>query len=230
MLVSIIIPVYNGEKFLQECIAAAINQDLSRKDYEVIVIDDGSTDGTEKICKSFGNEIKYILKKNGGTASALNAGIESSCGAFVKWCSADDVMLPDALTKMTLWIQHNDDENYENTIYYTNYHVIGPDNEFLRDFVEPNRPTSDLWNLFFGNGSTTLIHCNVFEKCGYFDDTLPHSEDYEFWLRCTSLYDIKLKLIPFFTINYRNHPAQLTNTVGGSLDKQIKDSIKVKMI
>jgi GT2 family glycosyltransferase len=116
-----------------------------------------------------------------------------------------------------------------NTIYYTNYHVIDHRGIFLHDFKEPGHPEEMLWNFFFGNGSTTLIHSEIFEKIGNFDAGLPHSEDYEFWLRATMLHGIKMKLIPLFTLNYRQHPDQLTNKIGGTLDKAIKEGIKLRM-
>lgn len=229
MLVSIIIPVFNGEKYIKEAIVSALNQDLPPQEFEVIVVDDGSTDKTADICMEFADRIRYFYKENGGTASALNVGIFSAFGSYIKWLSADDVLLPDACRKMLKWIADNDSENMVNTIYYTNYHVIDQNGLFLRDFVEPGHDEQELWKKFFGNGSTSLIHREIFQKIGDFDAGLPHSEDYEFWLRATMLHGVKMQLIPLFTLNYRNHPDQLTNKVGGSLDKVIKEAVKVRM-
>ena len=83
MIVSIIIPVFNGESYIYEAIKSALDQYLPESEFEVIVVDDGSTDLTAKICMSFEGQIKYILKENGGTASALNAGIAVSKGRFM---------------------------------------------------------------------------------------------------------------------------------------------------
>jgi len=229
MLVSIIIPVFNGEKYLREAIASAVNQDLPQDEFEVLVINDGSTDGTVDICMEFAENVKYYYKKNGGTASALNVGVHFANGDYVKWLSADDVLLPDACRKMLYWIKNNDPDGCLNTIYYTNYHVIDQKGVFLHDFKEPGHPESMLWNFFFGNGSTSLIHSEIFKKIGDFDTGLAHSEDYEFWLRATMLHGIKMKLIPMFTLNYRNHPDMMTRKIGGTLDKVIKEAIKVRM-
>jgi GT2 family glycosyltransferase len=177
----------------------------------------------------FADRIKYVYKQNGGTASALNAGIAMAKGEYIHWLSSDDVMLDNAVNHILHWIDENDRGNSQNTIYYTNYHIIDERGLFISDFKEPGHPEEMLWKFFFGNGSTTLIHREIFEKIGDFDSGLPHSEDYEFWLRATMLHDIDMTLIPIFTINYRNHSEQLTKGVGGSLDKAIKIAIKERM-
>jgi len=90
--VSIIIPVYNGSNYMQEAINSALNQTYSN--LEVIVINDGSTDDTDKIAKSFGQKIKYYQKDNGGVSTALNLGIEKMNGEYFSWLSHDDVYMP----------------------------------------------------------------------------------------------------------------------------------------
>ena len=79
-LVSIIIPVYNGEDYIYLAIESALRQ--TYKNIEIIVINDGSTDNTEKICKKYGNLIKYIKKENGGVSTALNLGIKNMKGSY----------------------------------------------------------------------------------------------------------------------------------------------------
>lgn len=225
MLVSIIIPVYNGEKYLDEAIQSAIRQ--TYQDIEIIVVDDGSTDLSDSIARTYEQEfpVTVVSKSNGGTASALNMGIKLANGKWIKWLSADDVLLPDAIENMMNVAGYG---LYLNTIYYTNYHIIDENGKHLRDYIEPEDPP-DIWKRFYGNGSTSLIHRELFNICGLFDERLPHSEDYEFWLRATQLFNVKLELIPIFTINYRMHPDQLTNKVGGKLDRSIKDSIRKRL-
>ena len=98
LMVSIVIPVYNAEKYLRECIESALNQ--SYKDIEIIAIDDGSEDNSLKILESFNHKIKIISKKNGGTATALNKGIKEMTGEWFKWLSADDVLYPNAVEEL----------------------------------------------------------------------------------------------------------------------------------
>ena len=214
--VSVIIPVYNGEQFLGEAIESALNQ--TYENIEVIVVDDGSTDHSMDVALEYG--VQVISKANGGTASALNAGIVSSTGEWIKWLSADDVMYPDALEKMMRVVSIT--PKHDSRIFYTHYTLINEYGDDIGVFTDKEYadPRKTLMQFFFGNGSTSLIHINVFKKIGPFKE-LPHSEDYEFWLRAA--HDgIRHTLIPIYSIKYRSHPKQLTNTVGGSLDEEIR--------
>ena len=80
-LVSIVIPVYNGENYLKEAIDSALAQ--TYKNIEVIVVNDGSSDKTDEICKSYGSKIRYFKKENGGVSTALNLGIEKMASIFL---------------------------------------------------------------------------------------------------------------------------------------------------
>lgn len=200
-MISIIIPVYNGEKYLAECLDSVIDQGC-----EVIVVNDGSTDGTEKIIDQY--PVKKINKENGGTASALNCGIKASDGEWIKWVSADDILKKNAVRDMMKLVTD------KNRIYYTHYDRFGfKDYTFVEPDYNDNKKAKDiLLSRFYGNGSTSLIHKSVFEKCGYFDETVGFQEDYEFWLRCVFLHNIKLHLLDLNTLRYREHSGQLTET------------------
>ena len=219
-LVSVIIPVYNGEKYLREAIQSVVDQTYGN--IEIIVVDDGSTDNTKEIMLEF-KDITQIFKTNGGTASALNSGIKNSTGAWIKWLSADDVLYPKAISDMMRWVIDR------NTIHYTHYDYIDEFGNVTGEFVEHDRPESELWGYFYGNGLKSLFHRDLIKKVGYFDDSLRHSEDYEFWLRATQVYSCHLSLMNLKTLKYRRHPDQLTHKVGGSNDSLIKNKIK-KMV
>ena len=219
---AIIIPVYNGEKYIKECIESALNQTVK---CQVIVINDGSDDGTHNICKHI-DGIVYLIKPNGGTASALNCGIRNANARWIHWLSADDVLYPNAVEEMLKEIETT--PNNSNYIYYTNYDVIDEHGMFIREFIEPlhrNFSTKEerfkeLLGNYYGNGSSSMIHKSVFEKIKY-DESLAHSEDYDFMLN--AMYNgIDLKLIPIKTLKYRNHKDQMTHKVGGSLNDVIR--------
>ncbi len=95
MKVSIIIPVYNSEKYLEEAMKSALNQ--SYHDTEIIAVDDGSTDSSPEILKKYSDKITIVTKQNGGQASAVNAGIKASTGDWIKWLGNDDILYPNAI-------------------------------------------------------------------------------------------------------------------------------------
>lgn len=96
-LVSAIVPVYNGEKYLGDTINSILAQTYTN--LECIVVNDGSTDGTATICRSFGERIRYVEKENGGVSSARNAGAREAGGEYVAFLDADDKWLPDKIER-----------------------------------------------------------------------------------------------------------------------------------
>jgi len=221
-MISIIIPTYNCEKYIKFAIESALNQ--TYEDKEIIVVDDGSTDNTLDIITQIA-DITVLIKPNGGTADALNTGIRNANGDWIKWLSADDMLYPDALELMMNSIEKMD--HTDNSIFYSHYDIIDESGIITGHFEEPKtREKGELWKRFYGNGSTSLIHKKVFAKCGLFDSTMKHSEDYEFWLRCSEVYGVKLQLVDEYTLKYRVHKDQLTNKIGGSLDEEIRKKIQ----
>jgi glycosyltransferase involved in cell wall biosynthesis len=98
MIVSVIIPVHNAEKYIARCLRSAMNQSLGSEFYEIIVVNDGSTDNTSEVLKYFSEHIKLInLKKNKGIAFARNEGIKASRGRYIINLDADDYINRDLL-------------------------------------------------------------------------------------------------------------------------------------
>jgi glycosyltransferase involved in cell wall biosynthesis len=91
--VSIIIPVYNGERYIREAVDSALNQ--TYKDFEIIVIDDGSKDNTPNILENYDNKIRWKSQKNRGQAFAINEGINMAKGKYIAYLDVDDVCLPE---------------------------------------------------------------------------------------------------------------------------------------
>jgi len=217
MKVSIVIPVYNAERYLKECIESALNQ--TYKDIEVIAVDDGSTDGSPEILNGYSDKIKIITKKNGGTASALNAGINRMQGEWFKWLSADDVLLPTAIEDLISTANELGKKDAHRCIFYANHEIIDSNSKKIDSFFEPNLGGLNdferniiLLDHFIGNAISGFFHKSIFEKCGLFDEEIGFSEDYEFWLRCCILHGYRLYSIPKFTARGRVHSQQLTRT------------------
>src|SRR3989304_6615985 len=132
--VSIIIPVYNTEKYVQDAIESAINQTYDN--LEIIVVNDGSTDESLEIIKKYEDKIKIISKENGGTASALNTGIKTMTGEWFKWLSADDILYPNSVEELISATKKIKDP--KKTIFYSNYSYMDSKSNILGDFIEPN--------------------------------------------------------------------------------------------
>ena len=110
MKVSVIIPVYNSEQYLRRCLDSVLNQSV--QDYEIILIDDGSTDGSLDICNEYAERnrnIKVIHKLNGGVSSACNLGINYSRGKYLMFCDSDDYVEPDWIATMYQYAEKNPD-------------------------------------------------------------------------------------------------------------------------
>jgi len=228
--VSIIIPVYNAEKYLEECINSALNQ--TYQDIEIIAVDDGSTDNSPKVLKKYSDKIKIITKTNGGTATALNAGINKATGEWIKWLSADDALYPNAVEELILASEKL--QNKKNTILYSNYDIINSSGKVIKQFIEPNYNDMNpfdfnviLLDHFFGNGTTSLIPKSALDEYGYFDETIGYQEDYELWLRFCVQYNCRLQLVPKILAKYRVHERQLTIT---KVDKNLKNTVKNKKL
>ena len=204
--VSIIIPVYNGENYVREAIDSALAQ--TYQNIEIIVVNDGSSDATEKICKDFGDKIRYFSKKNGGTSTALNIGIKNMTGEYFSWLSHDDMYYPNKIkrqieelekleNKNTIMMSDLDgiNENYEK-IYVTNY--IAHINEY------PLREKSYIHPIIYNqtHGCTLLIPKTCFDEVGLFDETSLVAQDFELFYRV--FLKFPHKLIPEVLVTARD--------------------------
>ena len=219
--VSIIIPVYNGEMYIKEAIDSALAQ--TYKNIEVIVVNDGSSDKTDEICKSYGSKIRYFKKENGGVSTALNLGIKKMNGEYFSWLSHDDLYLPNKIKEQINYL--NKIEKYD-VILYSDYSCINKDGNIIG---EPVILDSDMllkkpiYSLLRGciNGITMLIPKKCFYDCGFFDDNLRCTQDYALWFKMIKKYEfIHMKGINTLT---RLHSLQTTNVS----DKMLSEGNKL---
>ena len=208
--VSIIIPVYNGSKYVRDAIEDALNQ--SYDNCEVLVIDDGSTDDTRQIVESYGNRLQYFWKPNGGVASALNVGIERMTGDYFSWLSHDDGYMPEKISCQVEYLQVEADR--EGVVLYSDYevmdhlgktfHVCRWDHEMLR-----RKP---LYGLLRGliHGCSLLIPRVLFSRIGRFSEALRVTQDYDLWF--DMMRKVTFKHIPQVLVRSRWHPDQDSKT------------------
>ncbi len=208
--VSVIIPVYNSEKFLKESLESVIHQTYS--DVEIIAINDGSTDNSLEILKKYENKITIINQKNMGLAKAVNAGIKKMSGHWLKWLSPDDILYPNAIEILV----EEAKKLPENTILYSNWTIIDNKGKKLRDFYESNY--NELSNFDYNvrlldgqqiNVNTTLIPHLLFSKNLSMNPLIDIIlVDYDFFLRAGLLHQTRFFLIENPLIKYRIHDSQ----------------------
>lgn len=235
-LVSIVIPVYNGENYVNEAIDSAINQ--TYKNIEIIVVDDGSKDKTEEICKSYGDKIRYFKKENGGVASALNFGIKKMKGEYFSWLSHDDLYKKNKIeTEINIL---NKLQNKE-TIIFSNFELI---DKFGKKFSQTNYTSfyskeelcKNIFPVIKGivNGDTILINKKCFENVGIFREDLHCTQDYDLWFKLFDYYPSYL--VEECLVQYRIHDKQDTNNYpnvngeGDLLWKKTIDSLTINKI
>ena len=232
-LVSVIIPVYNSEKFLVECLDSILTQ--SYRDIEIIAVDDGSTDTSSGILERYSDKINIISQKNQGLASALNLGISKMKGSWFKWFSPDDMMYSNTIETLIDETKNHSD----NTIIYSNWNIIDDTGNTLREFHESNY--NELSEFDFNvklldgqqiNVNTTLIPATLFKKYGIRELDDPVAIDYDFFLRSALLHNVKFHLISQPLVKYRIHSEQLSHkNISKALNyiSKIKDEILMKL-
>ena len=231
-LVSVVIPVYNSEKFLEECLDSILAQ--TYQNIEIIAVDDGSTDSSPDILERYSDKINIISQKNQGLASALNLGISKMKGDWFKWFSPDDVMYSN-----TIEILINEAKNPPSTILYSNWNIIDETGNILREFHESNYNELSEYDfnvrLLDGqqiNVNTTLIPAIFLKKYGIRELDEPVAIDYDFFLRSALLHGARFHLIPQPLVKYRIHTGQLSHkNISKTLDyiQEIKKEILIQL-
>lgn len=186
-MISVVIPVYNGANYLGEAIESVLNQ--TYKGYEIIVVNDGSEDNgkTRDVALSYGRNIRYFEKKNGGVASALNFGIRQMQGDYFAWLSHDDVFCENKLEDQ---LQAIFASGKEAAIAMGNYCLCNQDftesinTEFDR-FYPLEQICRSAFLLFWGevHFSSFLFHKSHFERIGLFREDLLTAQDNDFIFR-----------------------------------------------
>jgi glycosyltransferase involved in cell wall biosynthesis len=203
-LVSVVIACYNGERYLQETIESALAQSHPR--VEVIVVDDGSTDGSSKIAQKF--PVRYIHQENSGLTESRNLGTRVSRGDYVVFLDADDRLRPEALETGLRVIA----ERPECAMTVGDHLFISSDGSHLSDSRKACLPSSHYEELLKSNFiemiSSVLFRRSVLLEIGGFDPTLRVAEDYELYLRIARVYPICCHSA--LTAEYRLHQTNVS--------------------
>ncbi len=184
--ISVVIPAYNVSKTIAETLNSLLAQ--TYEDFEVIIVNDGSTDNTVEIVTNFcDSRIKLISQENTGVSAARNRGVSCANGEYLSFLDADDIWMPDKLKEQVEALE----ENPEAAVAYSWTKLIDISGNTI-DTMQPNysgRVYSQLLQEnFLHSGSNVLIRRDAFVRVGGFNESMSHSEDYDCFLRLAKIY------------------------------------------
>jgi glycosyltransferase involved in cell wall biosynthesis len=208
-MVSVIIPTYNRSRRVREAVTSVLAQKGIA--FEVIVVDDGSEDDTAAVLEAFGSAIRTVEQSHGGVSSARNTGIRAAAGEWLAFLDADDLWLPGKLRTQMEFLGAN-----------AVYKICQTDEIWIRNGRRLNprkyhrKPRGycfpQLLERCLISPSAVIIHREVFDEVGLFDEAFPACEDYDFWLRIGYRYPIGLIEEPL-TVKQGGHADQLSSTI-----------------
>ncbi len=212
-LISIVLPVYNGEQFIKQAIESVLRQ--TYKSFELIIVNDCSTDKTLEIITEFSEKDERIKIINNQTnkklPASLNLGHEKAKGNFVTWTSDDNILLPNFLDSFIKVIN-----NKQADVVYSNYEVVDEAENLKRI-----HKAGQIEHILFGNkiGASFLYKKQVYDSLKGYNESLFLLEDYDFWLRASMKY--KFHYLDEILYKYRVHGESLTSNI--ILDPLIKE-------
>lgn len=207
--VTIIIPCYNGEKYLKESIDSALNQ--TYKNIEVIVVNDGSTDNSLNIIYSYKSQVVLVNQNNEGLSAARNSGINKSTGDLIAFLDADDFWEPTFIEKLVNALTKSDA-----VLAYCGWQNIGIEGPAGRPYIPPDYEHSSIKTKKLIEGPCWPVHAVIIRKatlttCGLFNTQLKCCEDFDLWLR-TAVFN-PVTLVPEVLAYYRHHDEQMTRNI-----------------
>jgi glycosyltransferase involved in cell wall biosynthesis len=241
ILVSAIIPAYNAELYLAQAIESAFAQ--TYQNFEIIVVDDGSTDGTAQIAHQFGDTVRYVYQSNQGLAAARNTGIRHARSQIIALLDADDLWDPDFLQVMTGLLEKHPDaaavhcgfqyiDAQGNIVGKPSLRVVSPEVFHRTQVIQGN------WL----SACAVLFRKPIAEEVGLFDESLRALEDQDLWIRLSASHPFIG--LPVSLVKYRRHGSnmskdprhmitagdKLMEKVFGPLDDNVSSWPKVKVV
>jgi glycosyltransferase involved in cell wall biosynthesis len=203
--VSICVPTYNRKDYLKETLDSVFAQ--TYKDYEVVVVDDGSTDGTAEMLKQSNYSVRYHWQKNSGDAAARNKMIELAQGEFITFIDSDDLLMHDAVERMMNAMEAEGGD----VIVYGPYQRIDENGHIYGEFKSKQYSgyiAKYLFQHIFVYSCGSMFPKKVLEMANGFDTSLPVCSDYDLWLRLSLKYRFIALAEP--TFKRRRHTGNLS--------------------
>ena len=211
MKISVVIPTYNRKNFLKRAIQSVIKQTLNP--FEIIVVDDGSIDGTQSWLADEFPFVRCLYQNNSGVSRARNNGIKSAQGSWIALLDSDDEWLPDKLEQQVKLIRDIPEALFchTNEIWIRNGVRVNQMKKHQKYGGDIFEKCLDMCRI---SPSSSIIKKEIFDIVGLFDESLNICEDYDLWLRITSKFSVSFLDQPLI-IKYGGHSDQLSKASGG---------------
>jgi len=209
-IVSVIIPTCNRRGFVQEAVESVLAQDFT--DFELIVVDDGSTDDTAKALAVYGHQIRVIGQKNRGVSAARNTGIRCSRSPLIAFLDSDDLWLPQKLSQQVLFFQSHPQALICQTeeIWIRNGIRVNPKKKHQK---QSGMIFERSLELCLVSPSAVMMRRRLLKEVGLFNEDLPACEDYDLWLRVCCRHPVGLIDEPLI-VKRGGHADQLSQAAG----------------
>ena len=223
MKISVIIPTYNRKHTLSRAIDSVISQ--TKEPYEILVIDDGSTDGTRDWISKNYPSVQYIYQQNLGVSSARNNAIQNTNGEWIAFLDSDDEWFPNKLERQIESLLNHPQYEFchTNEIWIRNGNRVNQMKKHKKYGGEIFEKCLDICRI---SPSSSLIKKSIFEEIGYFDESLQVCEDYDLWLRVTARYPVLFVDNPLIK-KYGGHSDQLSKLPHGIEQYRIRSLEKI---
>lgn len=219
--VSVILPCYNGSRWIKSAIESVLAQ--TYPDFELIVVDDGSTDNSKEILASYlyDRRFRYLHQENKGFSAAINRGIKESSGNLIGFIGQDDLCMPNKLELQLRYLR----ENTSVDLVHSNYCVIDSEDKLVKlryiripEATSKKKLVKEMFLKNFIGHETVLVKKKCFDDVGLFDEKMVGCSDHDMWMRIIDHFNIGY--IDTILVKKREHEGQLSQL---RIDAMIKD-------
>jgi glycosyltransferase involved in cell wall biosynthesis len=210
--VSVILPVYNGENYLQVAIESVLGQTF--RDFELIVVDDGSSDSTPEIVRNYGGQVRYVRQQNTGVAGAFNHGLRLATGRYISWLSHDDIFHPTKLERQTQALRQINSP----AVCYTDIQMINGSGEVVAEHQLPHYEAGEtLRHILSGGPICSACYSLMYDRAciqavGPYSEELKYAQDVDMLSRLARRFPFIR--VPEFVMQVRDHQTRAVHSKG----------------